>query len=71
MTGIWNILAVGAPWSGAYGTTLIVKIAVVALSGVAAWAHGVSTTPRALAIWGALAALSAIAAVFLGVLLHG
>lgn len=71
VTGIWNILAVGAPWSGAYGTTLIVKIAVVAVSGVAAWAHGVSKTPRALAFWGALAALSAIAALFLGVLLHG
>jgi putative copper export protein len=71
VTGIWNILAVGAPWSGAYGTTLMVKIAVVAVSGLAAWAHGVSTTPRALAIWGALAGLSAIAALFLGVLLHG
>ena len=71
VTGIWNIMAIGAPWSGAYGTTLIVKIAVVALSGVAAWAHGVSKTPRALAFWGVLAALSAIAALFLGVLLHG
>lgn len=70
-TGIWNILAVHATWSGAYGTTLIVKIAVVALLGVAAFAHGVSHSKLGLAVWGALAAVSSIAALFLGVLLHG
>jgi len=51
-TGIWNVLAVHATWRGAYGVwnrattaesaaiTLIVKIAVVAVSGISAWAHG-------------------------------
>ena len=70
-TGIWNILAVDATWSGAYGTTLIVKIAVVALAGVAAFAHGVSRSRVGLAVWGALAAVASIAALFLGILLHG
>ena len=71
LTGIWNITAVHATWHGAYGVTLMVKIAVVALSGLSAWAHAVSRSPRGLAIWGALTGTSAIAALFLGVLLHG
>ncbi len=70
-TGIWNVVAVHATWSGAYGTTLKVKIAVVAGSGIAAWAHGISRTTVWLAIWGALAGILAVAALFLGVLLHG
>jgi putative copper export protein len=70
-TGIWNVLAVDATWSGAYGTTLIVKISVVVLAGVAAFAHGVSRSRLGLAAWGALAAVASVAALFLGVLLHG
>jgi putative copper export protein len=71
VTGIWNVVAVHATWSGTYGTTLVVKIAVVAVSGIAAWAHGVSRSTVPLAVWGSLAAFSAIAALFLGILLHG
>jgi putative copper export protein len=71
VTGIWNVLAVHATWSGTYGTTLILKIAVVAASGIAAWAHSVSRSVFTLALWGSLAAFSAIAALFLGILLHG
>jgi putative copper export protein len=70
-TGIWNLLEVSPSWTSEYGTTLMVKIGVAVLSGVAAFMHGVSRSPAGLAIWGALAALSAIAAMFLGVLLHG
>ena len=71
VTGVWNILAVDATWSGTYGTTLIVKVVVVAVSGIAAWAHGVSRSPTGRALWGGLAALSAVAALFLGIMLHG
>jgi len=71
VTGIWNVLAVHATWSGTYGTTLILKIAVVAVSGIAAWAHSISRSPLTLALWGSLAAFSAIAALFFGILLHG
>ena len=71
VTGIWNIVAVHASWSGTYGATLILKIAVVALSGIAAWAHSVARSRVALAAWGSVAGLSAIAALFLGILLHG
>lgn len=70
-TGIWNIAAVHASWQGRYGFTLVVKVLVVALSGVSAWRHAVSRTPTGLAVWGALTGVSAIAALFLGILLHG
>jgi putative copper export protein len=73
VTGIWNVVAV---WpqisdSASYRTTLIVKLAVVAVSGVAAALHVRSRTPRSRAIYGALTGLSALAALFLGVLLAG
>lgn len=71
VTGIWNITAAHATWHGRYGVTLIAKIAVVALAGVSAWAHSVSKSVAGLAAWGALTGLSALAALFLGVLLHG
>jgi putative copper export protein len=70
-TGIWNVLAVHATWTGAYGATLIVKIVVVAISGISAWAHSVSRSRSGLAFWGAVTGVSAAAALFLGVLLHG
>jgi putative copper export protein len=70
-TGIWNVVAVHATWSGRYGVTLIVKIAVVAVSGISAWAHGRSRAPLGLAVWGAIAGVSAVLALFLGVLLNG
>lgn len=68
-TGIWNIAAVHGSWQGAYGRTLKVKIFVVALSGVSAWAHGRSRSRVGLALWGALAALSALGALFVGIVL--
>ena len=70
-TGIWNIAAVHREVHGAYETTLIVKLVVVVLSGVAAAVHARSRTPVWLAIWGALTALAALGALFLGVLLAG
>jgi putative copper export protein len=70
-TGIWNVLEVDPQWDSAYGRTLMLKIAVVVLAGVAAWAHGISRSRAGLAIWGALAALASAGALFLGVLLHG
>lgn len=70
-TGIWNLLAVHATMTGAYGVTLMVKLTVVALSGVSAFLHSVSKSKAGLALWGALAGLSAIAAVFFGILLAG
>jgi hypothetical protein len=37
--GIWNITAVHPRWGTAYTTTLVVKIVVVAASGLTAFLH--------------------------------
>jgi putative copper export protein len=71
ITGFWNVTSVRSPWHGAYGRTLMLKIVVVAISGLSAWLHARSRTKRGLAIWGAVTGLSAAAALFLGILLHG
>jgi len=73
VTGIWNIAAVRPhiSASASYRTTLIVKLAVVVISGVTAALHIRSRTSRGRAVLGALTGLSALAALFLGVLLAG
>ena len=71
LTGVWNLMAVDiTAASGAYQATVLLKIAVAILSGVFAAIHTVGQTKLALAVGGALGALTAIAAMFLGVLLH-
>ena len=69
-TGVWNMIAVHAgSKSHSWKVTLWVKLAVVALSGVSAYAHSRARSRRGLAVWGAATGLSAMAAVFLGVML--
>jgi putative copper export protein len=71
-TGIWNLTAtgVGAPGS-AYRATLEAKLGAVALSGLAAALHARTRSRPGLAAWGAISGLAALAALFLGLLLHG
>jgi len=71
LTGVWSILALEPDWSSAYGTTLVVKLAVVLVSGVTAFLHARARSRAGLAVFGALTGLSALAALFLGVVLHG
>jgi putative copper export protein len=71
VTGLWNVSAVHAGQPRSWVVVLVVKIVVVALAGLAAFLHGRSRTTRGLAIWGALAALSSIAALVMGVFLAG
>ena len=68
LTGIWNIAAVG-PMTATYRNTLIVKLVVVAASGISALLHTRSKSAIGLAVWGALTGLTALAALFIGVLL--
>jgi putative copper export protein len=70
-TGIWNILAIRPDWSSSYGTTLIVKLVVVAASGLTAALHARARSAGPLAVFGALSGLTALTALFLGVLLAG
>lgn len=70
-TGIWNVSATAHGQGTTWDTVLYVKLAVVVLAGVAAWAHTRSRSRVALAVWGALAALASVGALALGVLLAG
>ena len=70
LTGIWNLSEVGfsnRPTS--YQVTLFVKVALAAVSGVAAAVHQLGRSRVALAAGGAFAAVGATGALFLGVLL--
>jgi putative copper export protein len=71
ITGIWNIAAVRSQIKGSYETTLVVKLIVVAISGVTAALHARARTTTWIAVFGALTGISALAALFLGVLLAG
>lgn len=69
VTGVWNIAATHPTFGTAYTTTLMVKIAVVAASGVTAAAHSLVRSKAMLAVFGTLTALTALGALFLGILL--
>ena len=72
VTGVWNIVAVrGDIDDPGYRTTLIVKLVVVAISGLTAWLHARARSTAGLAIFGALTGISALGALFIGVLLAG
>lgn len=66
-TGLWNVLAVDADWGSDYGRTLSVKIGVVAASGASALLHASARSKPALAAFGALSGVTALAALFFGV----
>ncbi len=68
-TGVWNIAAEQAEAPTGWTTVLAVKVALVALSGVAAFLHTRASTTPGLAVWGALSGLSALSAVYVGILL--
>lgn len=71
VTGLWNIAAVRGFHDGdtAWRVTLVVKVIVVGVSGLSAFAHQRSTSTLGLAVWGTLTSLSAVAALWLGVTL--
>lgn len=67
LTGVWNIAAAGDDDSQGL---LLAKLVVVAASGATAYLHAHATTPRSRGLYGAATAISAVAALVLGVLLH-
>ncbi|MHB8190748.1 MAG: hypothetical protein ACYDHP_10095 [Ferrimicrobium sp.] len=72
LTGLWNVstLSLGRQ-SVAWQVVLGVKIVVALFAGLAAYIHQRSKSRRALAIWGSISGISAIAALTLGVFLAG
>ena len=71
VTGVWNVLAVRSQITGSYETTLVVKLVVVVISGATAALHARARGAAGRAVFGALTGLSALAALFLGILLAG
>jgi putative copper export protein len=71
ITGIWNVIAVRSQVTGSYQTALVVKLVVVLISGVTAALHARARGPAGRAVFGALTGVSALAALFLGILLAG
>jgi putative copper export protein len=69
VTGSWNVIAVRSQVTGSYETTLIVKLVVVAVSGLTAALHSRAKSAAGLAVFGALTGISALAALFIGILL--
>ena len=70
---VWNIAVLSADdrHSSAYQATLMAKLVVVAISGVTAFLHARARKTVWMAVFGALTGLSALGALFLGVLLAG
>ena len=71
LTGVWNVIAERGKITGSYEVTLVVKRVVVVISGVTAALHARARSAAGLAVFGALTGISALAALFLGVLLAG
>ena len=68
-TGVWNIVALDPDWDSDYGRTVMVKIGVVAASGLSALLHSLARTRAGLAAFGAASGLTALGALLLGVTL--
>jgi putative copper export protein len=71
VTGFWNVLAEAESAEQAWWIALTLKVILVSLSGVSALVHARAETRGAKAIWGALSGLSALATLYVGVLLAG
>jgi putative copper export protein len=71
ITGVWNIVAVRSQITHRYETTLVVKLIVVIVSGASAALHARARSTAGLAVFGTLTGISALAALFLGIMLAG
>lgn len=69
-TGIWNLTHVGiGDQTTGYQAGVLIKLLVVAVSGVGAFLHTTATSRVRLAVWGAIGAVGALAALLLGAML--
>lgn len=67
-TGIWNLFEVSfGDRSTEWQVTLFVKLVIVALSGIAAVVHTRTANRAVLAVGGALAGVTSLAALYLGI----
>lgn len=71
LTGVWSLFDIDlGSTDTSYQVTLFVKIFVALVAGAAVLVHSIGSSKAALAIGGAIGAVSSLAALFLGVLLR-
>jgi putative copper export protein len=70
LTGIWNMAAAGDEGAD-YRHTLTLKLVLVVISGVTALVHARASSRPMMAVFGALTGLSALATLFVGIVLAG
>jgi putative copper export protein len=70
LTGIWNVAAEGDK-GPAFEHTLMLKYVLVLASGVTAFLHARAESRQAMAVFGALTGLTALATLFVGIMLAG
>jgi putative copper export protein len=70
-TGIWNVAATNQGQGSVWKALLGAKVGIVVLAGLAAFLHTKATSRKGLAAWGAIAALTSVSALVLGVFLAG
>lgn len=68
-TGIWNVIADHDRNHGSWAAVLGVKYVLVLASGATAYAHAHAKTKKQMAIFGALTGLTALGALFVGMML--
>ncbi len=72
LTGIWNVSTFTfSQQTTAWKVVLVVKVVLVALAGLATVLHGRARTRAGLAVWGSVAGVSSVAALYMGILLAG
>ncbi|CAB4589115.1 unannotated protein [freshwater metagenome] len=71
VTGMWNMADVPDDASAGYQRVLGAKMMIVLLSGVAAFVHTKAKTSKSIAMWGSVSGVTALLAMYLGVLLAG
>lgn len=70
VTGVWNVAEINVgDRSTGYQVGLFLKLLIVAVSGISAFLHSTATSRVKLAVWGALGAVTALAAMLFGAIL--
>jgi putative copper export protein len=71
ITGMWNMAVVPADAAPSYQRVLGAKMMIVLLSGATAFVHTRAKTSKSIAMWGSISGVTALLAMYLGVLLAG
>ena len=70
VTGVWNLAEIDlTERSNSYQVGVMLKLVIVAASGVSAYLHTTATKRTALALWGAIGGVTAILAMLFGSML--